>query len=122
MDELPIKSKDIVLQSLYPKRLVLALGEHAEFYIDAKVVLRMLNLMREAKHANEDLEDEELTVQYSKESEDSDLLCMVGFGDFQIQRLTEKEFSKLEKGFAKFFKWAAEYKLPISEPFIYRIK
>lgn len=78
--------------------------------------------MRESRHANEDLEDEELTAQYSKESEDSDLLCMIGFGDFQIQRLTEKEFGKLEKGFAKFFKWTSEYKLPISEPFLYRIK
>ena len=122
MDEFSIKSKDIVLQSLYPKKLVIALGEHVEFYVDANVVLRMLNLMREARHANDDLDDQELVVQYSEESEGSDMFCCIGFGDFRIERLTEKEFLKLEKGFAKFFKWASEYKMPFSEAFIYKIK
>lgn len=121
MEDYSINSKDIVLQSIYPKRLVIALGEHAEFIVDASTALEMLDLMRESRHENSDLDRGDLRAEYSKGSDPKDC-CMVRFNDFSINRLSSKEFKKLERGFADFFKWAAEYKLPISEPFIRKIK
>ena len=121
MDDYPVRPKDIVLQSVFPKRLVIALGEHVEFYVDAKVVLKMLNLMREARHENDDLDDGKLRVEYSSDSTDQDF-CMIRFDDFSICRLTTEEFDNLEKGFAEFFRWTAEYKMPISDFFMYKVK
>lgn len=123
MDEMPIRSKDIVLQSIYPKRLCIATGQHTEFLVDAKIVLRMLDLMKKAEHEGDDVDDKNLRVEYNEDSENEhDLWCMIRFDDFSICRLKTKEFKKIKKGFAEFFKWAADYRLPFSEPFLFKVK
>jgi hypothetical protein len=120
-DSFDFKHKDIVLQSMLPKRLQISLGVHVEYYVDNEVVKKMLELMKEARSQEDDIGFNRLKVEYSSNEEHkNDQWCTVHFGDFSICRLSEKEFVNLMKGFEEFFEWSESYK--IFDTFIHRVK
>lgn len=118
-----IRPTDIVFQTIFPKRLCVATGEHSEFIVDADVARRMLDLIQKARIIQDDCDDSEIRVEYSDDSDNEyDNWCMVRFNDFSLNRLTTKELFRVEKGLLKFFEWSKNFSMSDIKPFMFKVK